>query len=593
MKKSYNRQEKGQMLVLAIIVISLVLINTVLIAGGSLLFSQNSNYTLGEAQATNLAEAGLDKALASLNAGGGSYSGEGETSFGAGSFAVTVTTLNASTKQIESTGYIPSKLNPKVKRTAKVNVSRGSGVSFRYGVQVGDGGLEMGNESQVNGSVYTNSNIVMSNNTRISGDVYVAGGTAAVADQQNSCVSPNCSDFVFGKNVSGQNRLDIAQSFRPSVSQVLNKVSLNLKKVGNPSDATVRILADVDGVPDKNSVLATSVLNSGLVTSSYGFVDVVFSSPPSLLANTSYWILVNTTSNSSNYWIWSADTLRSYTNGLSLWSSNWQSGNPNWTDPNLDLDFKAYLGGVDTSILGANGASIGGDAHAHRLQDLTISGGAYYQIKDNVQAGSLHPDSTDPAPQSMPISEGNINAWKDAAQEFGSNGIVNGCPARLEAGVYTAITLSSNCSVTVNTPILITGNFTLGNNDTIRLDSSLQEAGGMIIVEGITTLGNSNSLFGSGTSGSYLMLLSTFNTQTDSESRDAISLTNSGNNGLFYAGQGSIYVSNSNTLREVTAWKLRLGNNVTVDYEQGLASSFFSSGPSGAFSVVKGTYQLK
>ena len=49
-------------------------------------------------------------------------------------------------------------------------------VQFFYGVQVGDGGLEMKNNSVVNGNIYSNGNIIGSSGAKITGDAFVAGG---------------------------------------------------------------------------------------------------------------------------------------------------------------------------------------------------------------------------------------------------------------------------------------------------------------------------------------------------------------------------------------------------------------------------------
>lgn len=600
------RHQSGQMLVLATIAMGLVLINALVIIGGSLTFFQSSTYTKQSTQAVNLAEAGVDKALASLNATSGGYNGEAETPFGDGSFSVAITSVNGNTKNIESTGYIPSKTNPKVKRTINITAAKGIGAAFRYGVQVGEGGLEMENNATVNGSLYSNGNIQMENNARITGDVYVAGGVQPNADQGSDCTAFGC-DFILGKNVGGQNILDIAQSFQLSESSIVNKASLKLKKFGYPPDLTIRILADGGGKPDKNNVLASGTLAASMVTSSneHYFVDVVFPSPPNLNADTPYWLMVDTSANSSNYWSWANDTLSGYSRGSPKWSDNWQTGNPSWQAINGDLSFKVYIGGVATSITGSNGVIIGGDAYANTLKNLTINGakGAYYQSEDGLVVGGgscsgnskCHPGSPDSPPQAMPLSDGNINQWRTLAASFGNfNGDINNCPAALPAGIYNgSISLTDNCAVVVGSPIWVTGNITLNNNNIVKLDPAFAGSSGVVVAENFIILNNGNRLQGSGTAGSFLILLSNFNSRDDPLHRDAITITNSGNTGVIYANLGSIQIANNNNLTEVTGWKLKLSNNVVVNYDQGLANSFFTSGPSGAFSLVRGTYQLK
>ena len=588
-------KQSGQILIIVIAALGVVLFSVLFIIGGAQVYFGNAQYAYQTEKATALAEAGVDKAVNSLNKTGGAYAGESEISMGDGSYSVEITTKNAATKIIKSTGYIPNKVSPRLKKTVQLEASRGLGVSFNYGVQVGEGGLEMKQNSRIEGSVYSNGNITMDNNVVITGDAWVAGGVLGVPDQQNECIGVNCSDFVFGKSVSGQDRLDVAESFRVSSDNKVNKVALKLKKFNTPSDVTVRILKDKNGQPDKGEVKATGTLYAGLVTGTYGFVEVTFSSSPRLRADEIYWLMVDTSSDSSNYWSWSLDLAQGYTQGVAKWSPNWNTGNPSWSAISGDLDFKIYVGGTATSIDGANGVTIGGDAHANTLQDLTVTGGAYYQLIDNVTAGSMHPGSEDPEPKVMPISDANISQWKEEAEIAGVfTGNITDCPSSaLPAGKYIGnliISHDKKCTITVASPIWITGTLNLDNNNTIKLDSSWGSSSGVIVADGIIELDNKNKAQGSGTAGSVLVLLSTYDSRVNDN--NAIHLKNDGNSGVIYAGNGKIEVGNGNQIKEATGWKIKLKENTTVTYGQGMAGLFFT-GPGGSYSLVKGTYQAK
>jgi hypothetical protein len=162
----------------------------------------------------------------------------------------------------------------------------------------------------------------------------------------------------------------------------------------------------------------------------------------------------------------------------------------------------------------------------------------------------------------------------------------------LGPGKYVGnVTFTNNCIVKIVDPVWITGNLSLSNGVTFNLNSSYGSASGLIIVDGRTTLANTVRIRGSGSDGSYLMLLSTYDSRTNGIT--AIDVANSGNEGILYAGTGIINIANTNHLEELTAWKIILGNGVTIDYDSGLSSTLFSSGPSGAYSLIKGTYQLK
>lgn len=588
-------KEAGQAFLLVLIVVAIVLVITITLIGGATLYFQNATYSVNTEKATALAEAGVDKALASLNRSGGNYNGEIETKLDDGSYSVTITTKDAGTKIIESTGYLPDKTNPKVKRTVRIQVSTGVGISFIYGLQVGEGGLEMGNGATLNGSVYSNGNIVGGTNTTITGDVWVAGGGQASADQQSDCTGVNCQNFIFGKVVGGESRQDTAQSFKPGIEGVINKVSLKLKKNGSPANPTVRLMKDSNGKPDKNNVLASGTLQASLVTAEYSFVDVNFTQTPNLENDKTYWIMIHSASlDSSNYWSWSLDLASSYTRGQAKWSPNWQAGSPVWNVISGDLGFKVFMGGVATSVNLSNGSRVNGSVHANTITgQITISGDAYYQtLGPSVTVNGIkYPSSPDSAPVSFPISDANIAAWKLEAEQAGvtagSLAFGNSCTPTLGPGKITgSVSFGNGCTVTVKSPLWIAGALSAGNTTRFVLDSSYGASSGMIIVDGATSLGNGGDFRGSGTAGSYLMLLSTY-------SGEAVDIGNSAISGIIYAPYGSVELANGASFKEISAWKIELGNNAILNYQSGLAQTFFSSGPSGSYSLVKGTYQIK
>lgn len=609
-------KESGQILILVFVALGVVLFTVLFIIGGSQVYFQNSQYSYSAESATALAEAGVDKALASLNKTGGSYNGETETNLGDGSYSVTVTNKDGATKILTATGYIPNKTSPRSKRTISIQASKGEGIAFNYGLQTGEGGICMGNGTTINGSVYSNGNISVGNVSTITGDVYIAGGTQATADQQSDCIDANCQDYIFGKSISGQSRQDVAQSFRPSQTKVINKVSLKLKKTGNPANPTVRIMSDSSGKPNKNDVLATGILSADLVTTSYGFVDVTFDLTPNLDADTTYWIMIHISSlDNSNYWYWSNDSAQGYTQGQPKWSSDWQASNPTWTSVTGDLGFRAFMGGVVTSISLGNGSTVTGSVHANTItgsNGVSVIGDAYYQTITNTSVSGLacpnshcHPGSVDPPPTVFPVSDAAVTDWKNEAVAGGiTNGNVNGCNMSLgPKKIIGNVIIGNSCTVIVKAPLWITGSITTGSSSKFVLDSSFGGTSGVIVVDGTTTFGNGSDLKGSGTAGSYLMLFSNFNSLGEGGSNEcfggsesnqaAIDIGNSSISGILYAPKGIVNLANGASFKEITAWQITLGNNAVLNYDSGFASAVFSSGPSGSFSIVKGTYQVK
>ena len=177
--------QNGQILIIAVIFLVVILVLATSLftrTAGFLRFGSNS---ILREQATNLAEAGIDKAIWQLNETVGSYTGETDTTFGTtGSFTVTVVDKTASLKTITATGYIPNSTNPRAKRTIKADVLiSAEQISFRYAAQVGSGGVNMKNSSRINGAVYSNGNITGSGLSVITGDAY-AHGTISSPDPE-------------------------------------------------------------------------------------------------------------------------------------------------------------------------------------------------------------------------------------------------------------------------------------------------------------------------------------------------------------------------------------------------------------------------
>lgn len=593
--------QSGQMLVLIMIALFTVLFTVLFVIGGSQVYYQNSLYSSDSERAIALAEAGIDKAIASLNIPGSNYNGEPETAFGDGYYSVTITSTSNLNKLIMSTGYIPNKQNPRVKKTVKIIASNGSGISFNYGMQIGAGGLVLLGGGNVSGSIYSNGNIIFGNNTTVTGDVYVAGGTQAISDQQSDCFGSNCIDFIFGKNVSGNNQNYVAQSFTPNIqeSSPLNKIMLSLKKVGSPSNLTVRIMLDNNGKPDKNSVLATGTLPAGNIPpgASYSFYDVTFSSSPTLVPNTIYWIMLDPGNpDTSNYWFWQTDSAQGYTGGAAKWSPNWNTGNPTWNSISGDLLFKTYMGGVVTSVIGSNGVTVSGDVHANTITSLNIQKNAYYQtINNSTVHGQSFPGSSDPSPVAFPISDSNITAWKNQATQVGisiGDKAISNCSNSLGPGkIEGNVTFNNmNCTLTIKSPLWITGSIIASSKLDMILDPENGLNPGYIIVDGTISLSNSTTISGTGTAGGFLMLLSTYDSSLGGN--NAITAGNNLTADIVYAPLGFVDLQNKAVFLELNGYKVTFHNSATLSYQNGLSNVIFSSGPTGAFSVVKGTYQV-
>lgn len=98
------------------------------------------------------------------------YTSTNTLSVGAGGSNITIST-SGNTKTILSEGALGNLIR-RLQSTITITTSE---VSFHYGVQVGNGGFEMDQNSQVNGNVYSNGSILGANGATVTGDLITAG----------------------------------------------------------------------------------------------------------------------------------------------------------------------------------------------------------------------------------------------------------------------------------------------------------------------------------------------------------------------------------------------------------------------------------
>ncbi|GAC1574115.1 MAG: hypothetical protein NVS3B9_5500 [Candidatus Doudnabacteria bacterium] len=580
MKIRYKNKQKGVVLLISIVVLAIMVTMASAIVGYTTLQLKAERQSFQQGQALALAEAGIDKAIDTLNTNP-SYSGETATPLGGGEFTVTVNSLDSNNKQITATGYIPSAANPTATKIVKagINLSTTS-VAFNFGVQIGAGGLTMGNGSQVNGNIFSNGSI--SGSGTITGNATVAGGTAPTADQ--SWTVQNAGALLGSTAALG----NLAQSFIPTTTLPINKVSVYLRKSDQPTDITVRILTDNSGVPSQ-TVLTSGTISASAVTDNYGFIDSSFGNSATLTAGTTYWIMLSANVDSANYFDWGYDSNNGYPNGTGKSSQQWNARNPSWNNVGGSFDFQTWMGGVVNSI---SGVTVSGSARANMIQNCAISGNAYYaSVNTCTVGGTLNPGQTDTAPQALPISNAQIASWENTASGGGvitGNYIVNGSvtlgPKKIDGD------LTVNGTLNLTGPVWVTGDIYINNGSSVTVDASLGNSGAVLFADnptnalkGLINVSNNSIFSGNGNPGSYPMILTTL-------INNAINLGNNSSGAIFYASRGTINVSNNAVAKQLTGYSINLNNNAIINYTNGLASSSFSSGPGGAWQFTKGSY---
>lgn len=582
-----RKEQKGAVIIIALVFLSVMLAMSSALVGYTSVQLMGERKSYAEVKAFTIAEAGIDKAIYEINADP-SYQGEMNTILGDGQLDIEIATIGTDSKQVTATGYYPDSGNPQATKTVRVTLSiNSSRVSFNFGVQVGAGGLSMSNNSAVVGNMYSNGNI--SGTGQIQGDAVVASGVNTVPETEWTVQD---TEFEVGNSSSTVN---VAQSFINSTTGMLGKIAVNLKKVGSPNDLSVRILTDNNGSPSRSTVAIGSIPASS-VAGSFGFVDASFSSTPNLNAGQRYWITLIAANNSGNYFVWGSDSADGYGNGTSKSSSNWNANNPSWTNIGEDMDFKLYMGNSSTSL---SGVTVTGTARARTLNSCTVTGDAYFGTTNTCTVGgTLYPNQQDPPAQAMPISDSQIQEWRDIA---GSGTVhegsltVNAITANYGPAVINGdLTLTNGATLELTGPLWVKGNITFLNNSIVRVSALLGGAGTVLMADnpadmvnsGIINISNNTVFSGSGSSSSFPLVVST------SSSPSAINLSNNAIGGIFYAANGTILVSNNVEAKQLTGYSISLSNNATITYTSGLANANFANGPGGSWVFEPGSYVI-
>lgn len=494
---------------------------------------------------------------------------------------------SSGTKTISSLGDFKDSI-----RKISVSLTEGSGVAFNYGIQTGVGGFRMSGGARINGNVYSNGNIIATNGVVITGSAIAANSSALSADQVNNIPSTPTNSITFA-NVSATQ--DTAQSFKVSSTGQINNVQFYLKRVGTalPANITVKIVTDNAGSPSTN-ILDTATISAGMVTTSYGWITATFTNNRELAEDTTYWLVLDGGTSSSKYYIFGANN--TYANGMAKMynGSSWVATSPS----GLDGYFKLYMGGLTSTI--GSGTYVGsvyigtagvGDAWAHTVTGASVAGNLYCQVGSNNNK-TCDASKGDPSSVGFPISDSNIEEWKEDAE---AGGIINGNysvgwqGATLGPKKITGnLTIEGGGIFTVSGTLWVQGTISLSGGGSIKLASSYGPKSGIIISDGRISLSGGGMVSGSGTSGSYILILTTSDCPT--------SLSCGGNNAIEVGGgagamilnaqKGTIHLGGGVALKEATAYKIVADGGAVITYESGLANPNFLSGPGGGFNII-------
>ena len=173
-----NIKQRGQAFMVAVLLILLGLLALIILASN--IASRGiriSELDFRSKRAYFLAESGIEDAVFRLKRGKG-ISSSYTLSFYGEITTVTLTTVPGG-REIHSEASVKNS-----HRIVQSTVAQGTGAGFAYAVQIGQGGIDLENNAQIIGSVYSDGNISGKNISQITQDAFAAG--TSIINGENS-----------------------------------------------------------------------------------------------------------------------------------------------------------------------------------------------------------------------------------------------------------------------------------------------------------------------------------------------------------------------------------------------------------------------
>lgn len=486
-----------------------------------------------------------------------------------------------------------------LKKHVQAKVILGSGVAFNYGIQVGNGGLNITGGSSITGNVYSNGSIMGGAGIHINGSAIAASaGPGIFVDQFNT--TPTIPPYSISFNVDTTKR-DFAQSFTSGTTSAISKISLYIKKAGSPGNFTVNLKNDNSGVPG-TTILSTASLNASLVSTNYGWVDMVFASNPTLVSGTKYWVTITGTAkkNSTDYYTVGANS--AYASGdakLGTSGGVWNATTPS----GLDGYFQFYVGNQPSQIKGYEGdylyvgTTANDIAWAPSITFIRPSGKIYCQTATNIYGGKTCDAGSaakgNPPALPMPVSQSNIDDWHAEALAGGTytgDYAVHWNGAILGPKVITGnLTVDGGGTLTLTGTVWVKGYITVSGGGRVALSSSYGHNSGIIITDKYANISGDGQFSGSGTVGSYPVIVSSSicpNTTPCAANNSAISLTGGSGAVVLTAPFGKVNVVGGSACKAINGDSVYISGGGNVTYETGIADMSFKSGPSGGYEIT-------
>ncbi len=246
----------------------------------------------------------------------------------------------------------------------------------------------------------------------------------------------------------------------------------------------------------------------------------------------------------------------------------------------------------------------------HASRATTAEKDAYYENKVNTTVvGKSYDKSLDQTSVPLPISDEQIATW----QSYAAAGTpITTCDGNGNHEITTSISLGptkipcnlvvkgSSVVLTITGHVWVTGNITTQTGPMIRIDPSLGSQNVAIIADNPTnttgsgkiSINQSTRFAGSGTTGSFVFLISQNNSAETGGSVVAIDMSQGASALVAYASHGLLTLSQSVGVRAATGYRIALSQSANVVYDTGLPSTVFQSGSGGSYSLIPGSYAI-
>jgi hypothetical protein len=244
-----------------------------------------------------------------------------------------------------------------------------------------------------------------------------------------------------------------------------------------------------------------------------------------------------------------------------------------------------YIGGLNSPSTG--GVYILKNATASALLACQIGGNATAPAPpSNCQVGGVFNLAGGPA--SAPLPEMDIDYWKNLAEQGGvwsGNCGLGGTGSDCTGGtnrlgnqkIEGDLNIDNNRTVTIIGPLWVTGDINISNNIIVNVDDELGPNSAFVVASNPISplakgkiLVSNNVIFNRNSSGAGIVLLS--ENTSDVCMEPAIKIENNTDTVIFVANQGCIFVGKNAVVIGISAKKIHLENNSSIQNDPNLLS---------------------